>query len=73
MRNYFILVCLLTFSVRLSWFLMTEKMGDHILITHQLIGSTLDSIVQNHIRHVMIVTQSSSSYRSKRTGYSDQG
>ena len=73
MRNYFILVCLLTFSVRLSWFLMTETMGDNILITHQLIGSTLDSTVQNHIRHVMIVTQGSSSYRSKRTGYSDQG
>ena len=64
---------LLTFSVRLSWFLMTEEMGDHILITHQLIGSTLDSIVQNHIGHVMNVTQSSSSYRSKRTDYSDQG
>ena len=32
MRNHFILVCLLT--VRLSWFLMTEKIGDHILMTH---------------------------------------
>ena len=34
--------------------------------------STSDSIVQNHIRHLMMFTQNISLYRSKRTDYRDQ-
>ena len=33
--------------------------------------STLDSIVQNHIRQLMMFTQNISLYRSKRTDYRD--
>ena len=33
--------------------------------------STLDSIIQNHIGHVMILAQNISLYRSKRTDYCD--
>ena len=35
--------------------------------------STLDSIVQNHIRQLMMFTQNISLYRSKRTDYHDKG
>ena len=35
--------------------------------------STLDSIVQNHIGHLMMFTQNISLYRSKRTDYHDKG